>query len=79
MGKLLVIISIMIVSLTSCVNNNMCIQTIQSRFPDGEVTHLEDTRYFLVIDSVGVYVVQCSQPFSADIYRCILVRKFQNR
>ena len=60
----------------SCVDKYKCINNIQAEFPYGEVHHIEETPYFLVIDSIGVYIVSCNTPFSYDVYSKTLIKKW---
>ena len=65
----------------SCIDMNRCRNSVQATFPNGEVYHIVETPYFLVLDSVGVYIVACNTPFSYGIHTNVLVKKwnYENR
>lgn len=61
----------------SCTDKYKCINNIQAEFPYGEVYHVEETPYFLVIDSIGIYIVSCNTPFSYNVYSKTLIKKLK--
>lgn len=62
----------------SCANKNKCVNSIREEFPDGDVYHIYETPYYLVIDSVGVYIVSCNTPFSYRVNTKRLVKKLNH-
>lgn len=79
--KKIIALLLICVLFVSCVNKNKCVNSIQEAFPNGEIFHIYETPYYVVIDSVGVYVVSCNTPFSYSIRIKRLIKKlnYENR
>lgn len=76
--KKIIILIVIVCTFCSCLQTSKGIMNLQRQFVDAEIIKLEDTPYFLIIDSVGVYMVSLNMPFSYDIYTSILIKKWNH-
>ena len=60
--------------LTSCRNN--CRESVAEKYPNAEIYTVNRSYEFIVIDSTGVYYVLCNNPFSSNIMKERLIKKF---
>lgn len=63
----------------SCVHNHDAQKEIYKFFPNSEIYNVDDAHRYIVIDSVGIYVVQCGVPFTKNIWNVQLIKKWQNQ
>ena len=79
MKKLAISFIFCIFALTSCSNKLDAIHAIEKEFPNSEIYHMHQMNRFIVIDSIGIYVVDVNIPFTSNIWDVQLIKKWQNQ